>query len=148
VLPGIHIVARLDGRNFTRLTGELCSFEKPFDERFRDHMVATTRHPMSCGFRVVYGYTQSDEISLLLHRDEGAFGRKERKLNSVLAGEASAVLALALGRTCCFDCRVSQLPGPDGVCDYFTWRQEDAHRNALNVGGSTTSVREPEEPGD
>src|SRR5689334_7140757 len=89
VLPGIYIVARLDGRSFTRLTGEICAFEKPFDEGFRDHMVAVARHLMACGFKVVYGYTQSDEISLLLHRTEDLFRRKERKLNSILAGEAS-----------------------------------------------------------
>src|SRR5947209_8630345 len=103
VLPGIHVVARLDGRSFTRLTGEVCQFDKPFDVRFRDHMLATTEHLMGCGFRVLYGYTQSDEISLLLHREEDAFGRKERKFNSILAGEASGALALELGRPCAFD---------------------------------------------
>ena len=122
VLPGIYIVARLDGRSFTRLTGELCQFDKPFDVRFRDHMIAVTQHVMTCGFRVVYGYTQSDEISLLLHRAEDLFGRKERKLNSILAGEASAALALALGRACSFDCRVCQLPTAEDVGDYFRWR--------------------------
>jgi tRNA(His) 5'-end guanylyltransferase len=131
VLPGLYIVARLDGRTFSRLTAEL-GLDKPFDARFRDHMVATTEHLMQCGLRVVYGYTQSDEISLLLHRDEDAFGRKERKLNSILAGEASAAFSVAVGRVCVFDCRVSQLPTPDVVADYFRWRQEDAHRNALN----------------
>src|SRR5687768_2918138 len=35
VLPGIFMVARLDGRSFTRLTKEVCQFEPPFDERFR-----------------------------------------------------------------------------------------------------------------
>ncbi|HEY7067286.1 MAG TPA: tRNA(His) guanylyltransferase Thg1 family protein [Chloroflexota bacterium] len=131
VLPGLHIVTRLDGRNFSRLTADL-GLAKPFDATFRDHMVTTTRQVMQCGLRVLYGYTQSDEISLLLHRDEDAFGRKERKLNSILAGEASAALALALGRPCAFDCRVAQLPSLDVVVDYFRWRQEDAHRNALN----------------
>lgn len=33
VLPGIFMVARLDGRSFTRLTKEVCQFEAPFDER-------------------------------------------------------------------------------------------------------------------
>jgi SNF2 family DNA or RNA helicase len=41
VLPGLHMVARLDGRSFTRLTRETCKFEAPFDERFRDLMVET-----------------------------------------------------------------------------------------------------------
>jgi tRNA(His) guanylyltransferase len=131
VLPGLYVVLRLDGRNFSHLTVEL-ALEKPFDARFRDWMVTTTRHLMQCGLRVVFGYTQSDEISLLLHRDEDAFGRKERKLNSIVAGEASAAFSLALGRACAFDCRVSQLPSVEVVADYFRWRQEDAHRNALN----------------
>ena len=31
VLPGVYIVARIDGRNFTRLTKELVELEAPFD---------------------------------------------------------------------------------------------------------------------
>ena len=132
VLPGIHIVARLDGRGFTRLTRETHPFDPPYDERFRDLMVATTDHLMNCGFKIIYGFTQSDEISLLFHRDDNTFGRKLRKLISVLAGEASAQFSLLLGDVACFDCRVSQLPNVETVIDYFRWRQEDANRNALN----------------
>ena len=133
VLPGLFIVARLDGRSFTRLTKEVHDFEAPFDERFRDAMVETTAHLMDCGFRVVYGYTESDEISLLFDKSESSFGRKIRKFNSVLAGEASAKFSLLLGDMACFDCRISQLPGSSEVVDYFRWRNEDAHRNALNA---------------
>lgn len=132
VLPGLFMVARLDGRNFTRLTRELCDFEAPFDVRFRDMMTATVEHLMQCGFRVVYGYTQSDEISLLFHREIDVFQRKLRKYNSVLAGEASAKFSILLGQIGCFDCRISQFPGTEQVYDYFLWRSEDAHRNALN----------------
>jgi len=53
VLPGIHMVARIDGRNFTRLTKEIHKFEAPFDPIFRDYMVATIQHLMQCGFRVI-----------------------------------------------------------------------------------------------
>lgn len=133
VLPSIFMVARIDGRNFTRLTKEIHKFETPFDAQFRDHMVSTVKHLMDCGFRVVYGYTQSDEISLLLHRDEESFGRKLRKLNSILAGEASAKLSVLLRSIAAFDCRISQLPTLNLVVDYFRWRNEDAHRNALNA---------------
>lgn len=132
VLPGIHIAARLDGRSFTRLTRQLHKFDAPYDVAFRDHMVETVKHLMECGFRVVYGYTQSDEISLLFHFQEDLFSRKIRKYNSILAGEASAKFSLLLGDIACFDCRISQLPRPDDVVDYFRWRNEDANRNALN----------------
>jgi tRNA(His) 5'-end guanylyltransferase len=59
VLPGIHIVARLDGRNFTTLTREKAKFEAPFDTRFRDMMAETTKHLMNCGFKVIYGYMEN-----------------------------------------------------------------------------------------
>jgi len=136
VLPGLHMVARLDGRSFTRLTKEVHRFEAPFDERFRDMVLATAEHLMTgCGFDVAYGYAQSDEISLLFAPDENAFGRKLRKLHSVLAGEASARFSLLLGAVAVFDCRISQLPSAGHVVDYFRWRNEDAHRNALNAHG-------------
>jgi tRNA(His) guanylyltransferase len=133
VLPGLFMAARIDGRNFTRLTKDVHHFEAPYDVRFRDCMVETVAHLMQCGFRVIYGYTQSDEISLLFHRDESNFERKLRKYNSILAGEASAKFSLLLGDLAVFDCRISQLPNEDLVVDYFRWRNEDAHRNALNA---------------
>jgi tRNA(His) guanylyltransferase len=133
VLPEIYIVARIDGRCFTRLTKEVHQFEAPYDERFRDYMVETVEHLMTCGFKAIYGYTQSDEISLLFALDENTFNRKLRKLNSILAGEASAKFSLLLGEIACFDCRISQLPNVEEVVNYFRWRNEDAHRNALNA---------------
>lgn len=133
VPPNTYMVARLDGRGFTKLTKKNHDFEKPFDEGFRDLMVATTLHLMNCDFDVVYGYTESDEISLLFALDEGNFGRKVRKFNSVLAGEASAKFSLLFGHIGVFDCRISQLPREQDVAEYFRWRQEDAHRNALSA---------------
>ncbi len=134
VLPGVYMVARLDGRNFTRLTKALHPFEAPFDRRFHDYMLQTAEHLMGgCGLKVAYAFTQSDEISLLAGPEEDGFGRMLRKLLSVLSGEASAKFSLLLGATAVFDCRISQLPSVEHVVDYFRWRGEDAHRNALNA---------------
>ena len=133
VLPELYMVARIDGRSFTRLTKEICKFETPFDEQFRNYMIYTVKHLMVCGFRVVYGFTESDEISLLFHPAENTFGRKVRKYNSILAGEASAAFTHALKRIATFDCRIIPLPTLERVQDYFLWRQEDAHRNGLNA---------------
>lgn len=142
ILPDLYLVARLDGRSFTRLTKEICSFKAPFDEQFRDLMIETVRHLMNCGFRMVYGFTESDEISLLFHPNDQTFGRKVRKINSTLAGEASAVFSLALGKVVTFDCRVIPLPNRERVRDYFLWRQEDAHRNSLSAWCYWTLRRE------
>ena len=141
VLPGIRMVARLDGRSFTRLTKESGRFEAPFDAAFRDLMIGTTEHLMKCGFDITYGYTESDEISLLFTLNEQTFGRKVRKLTSVLASEASSIFtSLLIGLfpattgkdTVAFDCRISELPTTTLIVDYFRWRNEDACRNALN----------------
>lgn len=133
ILPDMYIVARLDGRSFTKLTKETCKFEAPFDIRFRDLMVDTVKKLMGSGFRIIYGYTESDEISLLFHPEDNTFRRKVRKINTTLAGEASAAFSLALGMLATFDCRVVPLPNIDRVQDYFAWRQEDSHRNSLNA---------------
>jgi tRNA(His) 5'-end guanylyltransferase len=134
VLPGVYMVARVDGRSFTRLTKEVHQFEAPFDVRFRDLMLETAEHLMgACGFKMLYAYTESDEISLLFGLNEEGFSRKLRKLISILAGEASARFTLQLGALACFDCRISQLPSVELVIDYFRWRSEDAHRNALSA---------------
>lgn len=133
MLEGIYVVARLDGHGFTRLTKKEWDLEKPFDVRFRDAMIETLRRLMNCGFRIIYGYTQSDEISLLFHLEENNFGRKERKLISILAAEASVAFSMKTGRAGVFDCRLVPLPNEEYVIDYFRWRQEDAHRNSLDA---------------
>lgn len=133
VLPGIYMAARIDGRNFTKLTRDIGKFETPFDIKFMDLMVETTKHLMNCGFKVIYGYTESDEISLLFDLEIDLFGRKIRKYNSILAGEASAKFSLLFNNVGVFDCRICQLPSEKTVVDYFRWRNEDAHRNALNA---------------
>lgn len=88
IVPGMYIVARLDGRSFTKLTREICKFEALFDTRFRNLMVDTTKHIMNCGFKVLYGYTESDEISLLFSPDNSAFAsihnRKAATLHALL----------------------------------------------------------------
>lgn len=133
VPPNIYMVARIDGRNFTHLTKEKQNFDRPFDIKFRDLMVETVKHLMNCGFQVVYGFTESDEISLLFDLDTTIFSRKIRKYNSILAGEASAKFSVLLGDIGVFDCRIAQLPRKQDIVDYFRWRSEDAHRNALNA---------------
>ena len=78
VPPNIYMVARIDGRSFTRLTKEKQNFDRPFDIKFRDLMVETVKHLMDCGFQVIYGFTESDEISLLFDLNTTVFSRKTR----------------------------------------------------------------------
>lgn len=129
VLPGAFTVIRVDGRSFSRLTVE--SFEKPFDPLFSDHMVAVAS-ALVVELEGVYAYTESDEVSVLLPRRHDMFGRSVEKLASVSAGIASAAFTHAHGRPAHFDSRLWVGAGVGDVIDYFSWRQADAARCALN----------------
>ncbi|MEU4690032.1 tRNA(His) guanylyltransferase Thg1 family protein [Actinoplanes sp. NPDC023714] len=79
-----------------------------------------------------YAYTVSDEISLLFDPGFDLFGRAVEKLVSVSAGMASAVFTREAGRAAHFDSRIWLGAGVGDVADYFSWRQADAARSALN----------------
>jgi tRNA(His) guanylyltransferase len=129
VLPGTWPVLRLDGRSFSRLTE--ARFEKPFDPRFSDLMCRTTE-ALVTELGAVYGYTESDEISLLLPCGSDVFDRSVEKLVSIAASIAGGTFSLALGAAAQFDCRVWVGARSALVVDYFRWRQADAARCALN----------------
>ena len=130
VAAGVHMVARLDGRGFSRLASRP-EIDPPLDPRVRDVMIATADHLMRCGFEVAYAYTQSDEISLLFRRDDQAAAPSLRRVLSLLVGEASAKATLLLGELASFDCRLSEIAEADDVVDHFRWRQAEATREAL-----------------
>lgn len=129
VPPGAWPVVRVDGRSFSRFTEQ--RFEKPFDERFSTLMVETAE-AMLTEFDARYVYTESDEISVLLPRDTGLFGRGVEKIVSITAGVASAVFSRSIGEVGVFDSRIWLGTSQEDVVDYFLWRQADASRCALN----------------
>jgi tRNA(His) guanylyltransferase len=129
LLPGAWAVLRLDGRGFSRFTGE--RFDKPFDLRFHELMTQTAQALLE-DLQAVYAYTESDEISLLFRPDWDLFDRELEKLVSVSAGVASAAFSLACGTRAHFDSRVWLGPRRSHVVDYFRWRMADATRCALN----------------
>lgn len=127
--PGMWSVIRVDGRGFSRLTAD--RWEKPFDPVFSGHMVDAAR-ALVTNLGAVYGYTESDEISILLRPSFDLFGRSLEKLVSVSAGLASAEFTMAAQVPAHFDSRVWVGASVQDVVDYFSWRQADAARCALN----------------
>lgn len=123
------LVLRIDGRSFSRFTAN--GFDKPFDQRFHQAMVLTTTR-LCEDFGALYGYTESDEISLLFPPDWTAFDRELEKLVSLSAALASSVFALQVNQVVQFDSRVWCAGQTSSVVDYFRWRQSDAARCALN----------------
>lgn len=129
VPPGAWTVIRLDGRGFSRFTEQ--HFDKPFDSRFSDLMVTTAQAVLTeLGGR--FAYTESDEISVLFDPTLDLFGRGVEKLVSISAGIATAAFTHASGLPAHFDARVWIGTSVSDVEDYFSWRQTDATRAALN----------------
>jgi len=128
-LPGAWIVIRVDGRGFSRYTEE--RYDKPFDARFSALMTGTAEALLT-EFDARYAYTESDEISVLLDPSFALFGRSVEKLVSLSAAVASAAFTLAAGEAVHFDSRLWLGNDTTDVLDYFTWRQADAARCALN----------------
>ena len=134
IMDNVYIVARLDGKGFHTWV-RIHDFERPFDQKLNKLFVTVCMKLMAeSGFKITYGYIQSDEISLLFDLHESSFSRKTRKIDSILASYCTAyfnkysnIETLAM-----FDCRTIALPTKEDVVDYFLWRQEDSARNALN----------------
>ena len=124
---GVLTIVRVDGRAFSGFTEK--HFDKPFDVRFSELMVETTQALLT-EFDARYAYTESDEISFLLNHD--VFGRSVEKIVSISAGVASAAFTHAAGVPAHFDGRIWIGAGTQDVVDYFSWRQSDATRCALN----------------
>lgn len=89
----VPVIIRLDGKAFHTFTK---GFKKPFDDILINAMIKTTKylcvHIQGC----VFGYTQSDEISLVLidyqSEDSDAwFGYRVQKMVSIAASMASVV---------------------------------------------------------
>jgi tRNA(His) 5'-end guanylyltransferase len=94
-------------------------------------MVSTTQALLT-ELGACYAYTESDEISLLLDPGFDLFGRGVEKLVSISAGIASAAFTQAIGEPAHFDSRLWLGTTVADVIDYFSWRQADAARCALN----------------
>lgn len=141
-MPLLPTLVRLDGRCFSNLTKKM-NLEEPYDQRLCDIMDKVTRSLVDESNALV-GYTQSDEITLLLHTDDPRssifFDGKIRKITSVLAGLASAELNLylgaselhvSLGTIPVFDCRVWQVPNKVEAVNAILWRELDATKNSI-----------------
>lgn len=126
-----YMLARLDGKGFTKLTKEILQLKRPFDVKFRDCIIKTICYLMESDFEISYAYTESDEISLLFKKNTKLFNRKVRKYNSILASLTSVKFSQLICATAIFDCRIIPLPTLEDVQDYFLWRMEDSHRNSI-----------------
>lgn len=139
------VIIRIDGKAFHTLTASL---KDRFDPRLHMCMTGTMEYLCSHIQGAVFGYTQSDEISILVRdwdtiKTEAWFDYRQNKMESVAASMATmAFNEIARGlpelqfKPAMFDARAFNLPKEE-VVNYFRWRIQDAERNSIQTYGRT-----------
>lgn len=154
LLQRTPVIIRLDGRAFHTFTKCLNQYdptvlETPYSDKMHQCMMYTTRKLVENIQNCVLGYTQSDEISLVLldwarHETQQWYGANVQKIISVSASMATAAFnyvfnkdvrpATGFSDLAQFDSRAYNLP-PTEVTNYLIWRQQDAARNSVQMFG-------------
>lgn len=150
-------IIRLDGKAFHTFTRGM---EKPFDNILMNAMQLTMKHLCENVQGCVLGYTQSDEITLVLTdyatvTTDAWFGYNVQKMTSIAASIATLAFNDLFFRiitnaddvsgekffkyknkvnTALFDARAFSVP-KDEVANCLIWRQQDATRNSIEAVG-------------
>lgn len=150
------VMVRLDGVSFHTFTHGM---RKPFDDKILlEAMRLTTLGLCEWASGCVFGYTQSDEITLVLTdykelNTEPFYKNCVQKLSSIFASKATVLFNKYFMEcvekefsgvdteesrryrskfmSACFDCRVFNLPKEE-VPNNLYWRQLDASRNSVS----------------
>lgn len=136
------IVARLDGRSFSKFTKNM---NKPFDDNFAACMKDTAKYLISA-FNPEVAYVQSDEITLVWipknvpDTNTMMFSGKIQKLCSVLSGAASVAFYQSISKYLPdyashiphLDCRVWNCSKEDAYAA-LVWRQRDCIKNSISM---------------
>lgn len=151
------VIIRIDGKAFHTFTRKM---ERPFDMVLMKSMWDTTKYLCENIQGCVLGYTQSDEISLILvdyqdYNSSAWFDYEVQKITSISASmatmafnkafaknaaeykgseELKKVYAKAVEKGAMFDSRCFNLPKEE-VTNYIFWRQLDASRNSVQMVG-------------
>lgn len=144
LISRMPVILRLDGRAFHTFTK---GFDKPYDTTFAKAMELTMKYLCQNIQGCVLGYTQSDEITLVLIDYQGLntsswFDNNIQKMVSVAASMATLEfnrkfleLTLDYGeRGATFDCRAFNVPKEE-VTNCVLFRQNDAIRNSIQALG-------------
>lgn len=157
LVPKVPVIIRLDGKAFHSFTR---GFEKPFDKYLMATMNATMQYLCENIQGCLFGYTQSDEITLVLgdykNIDSSAwFDYQVQKIVSVSSSMATLefnrkfreiiecnidyidekqlnAYNKAIKAGALFDARVFNLPMHE-VENCLIWRQQDASKNSIQM---------------
>ena len=160
LIKRMPVAIRIDGKAFHTFTK---GFVKPFDFILMNAMQQTTKALCENIQGCVFGYTQSDEITLILidyqtFETDAWFDNEVQKICSISASMATMyfnkffkelaydfmlttidedyilTLMKAIEKGAMFDSRCFNIPKEE-VCNLIYWRQLDATRNSIQMVG-------------
>jgi tRNA(His) 5'-end guanylyltransferase len=140
MIPTLPVIIRIDGNNFHNWTKGL---KRPFDEDLNNLMVDLTKFLVE-ETNAVIGYTQSDEITLVLYSDDKKSSiyndGKKQKILSKLTGKCVSYFNERRkdylpehNKVANFDCRIYQTPTLYDACLQLLWRENDATKNSISM---------------
>lgn len=140
MIPTLPVIIRLDGNNFSKWT---IGLDKPFDEKLNQLMTETTQFLVE-ETNAVVGYTQSDEITLILYSPDikSAIyheGRKQKILSKLPAklvnffNDRRKELLPDHNKNAVFDARIYQTPTLHDATLQLLWRENDATKNSISM---------------
>lgn len=144
LIPRMPIIIRLDGKSFHTYTKQFKTKDTFYSEALANTMKCVLNYLCNKVQGCVCGYTQSDEINLLLIDYQNLntnvwFEGNIQKISSVTASMASTYFNYLMSYTvnknneqpslAFCDCRCFNLTKEE-VSNYFLWRQQDAIRNS------------------
>lgn len=139
--PNLPVCIRLDGRSFSVWTKDCV---RPYDLRVQWLMAGMTKALVKETGAAV-GYTQSDEITLILwnkdSKSQGYFGNRIQKVVSMTSAFASAWFATNVNNMfdpntkpmALFDSRAWQVPSLTEAANVLLWRELDAQKNSVSM---------------
>lgn len=146
LMPRLPIIIRLDGRTFHTFTRKMA---RPYDDSMIEAMINTTIDLVK-ETNAVVGYTQSDEISLVLYTEniesETWFCRRHSKIISNLASlcgvyfykHCMKIMPDYLGdKVPSFDCRAFNVPNLKEAYNILLWRECDAIKNSITLSAQS-----------
>lgn len=128
---------RLDGHGFSAYTKDL---QRPADARFMHDMDRTALELCKSLSGAVFAWVVSDEINVLIQRDESGYtnGGSTTKLNTLMAAKASVAFTMLRPHApATFDARLTALDNVEDVLKYMAWRQRSARANAISMAAET-----------
>jgi len=140
-MPGLPILMRLDGSNFSTFTKGL---DRPYDQRLTDLMIEAAKFVTTLT-NAKLALVGSDEITLLIYEDgEGSqtlYNGRYEKLLSEVAAQVSVFfnkqlhkyLPEKLEASPYFDAKAWQVPSLEEAANCFWVREESITRNAITM---------------